>query len=249
VALEAKNEQERDGGQWKGGRGGKRQWSPGRDGLWDKQGSKTIKIWRINTEVGNAKRINDTNSYEHEKKHIMVKVRLHKKHNMVTINGILDSGAMEGFINQRLCQKHDIQTKKTGISQRIFLVDGKESTMGPITHIAETTMEIINHEEDAVFQVAKLNNHKMVLGMPWLRQHYPTIDWASHKITFDSKRCTTSCLRQSPVVYTVPEAEGIEENLHVQFAEVQVRQEITPSGVKSSSEHNELHERQDVPDG
>src|SRR5437588_4347061 len=48
------------------------------------------------------------------------------------------------------------------------------------------------------------------------------IDWANYKVTFNSERCTTWCLKESPMVYTIPEAEAREENLHMQYSQVQV---------------------------
>src|SRR5437588_12639810 len=48
------------------------------------------------------------------------------------------------------------------------------------------------------------------------------IDWANYKVTFNSERCTTWCLKESPMVYTIPEAEAREENLRMQYSLVQV---------------------------
>ena len=189
--MEAKNEPKGNDGTPRRRRRGKRQRSPVRDGLRDKERGKTIGIGRINTDERDTRRLNNIQIHEHENDHIMIKVRLHGKDTTVTINAMIDSGATEDFIDQELCQKHGIKTTEMGISRGIYLADGKESEMGPITHIAETTMEIGSQQEDAVFQVANLNNHKIVLGMPWLRQHSPIIDWANHKVTFDSERCTT----------------------------------------------------------
>ena len=63
--------------------------------------------------------------------------------------------------------------------------------MGPITRIAEVSMEIGGHKEIATLQVANLQNHELILGMPWLKGHNPKIDWEEQKITVDSERCIT----------------------------------------------------------
>ena len=86
-------------------------------------------------------------------------------------------------------------------------------------------MDISNHRELATFQVANLQHHEVILGMPWLREHNPIIDWKEKKITFNSKRCTTFCLNSSPVVYAEPEAEALEENLITRLSEVQAKKD------------------------
>src|SRR5437868_12383573 len=140
----------------------------------------------------------------------------------VKVNAMIDSGATEDFIDQGLCHKYGITTTRTGNPRTIYLADGKQSDMGPVTHIAKVPMKIGSHHEQATFQVANLNNHEAVLGMPWLREHSPMIDWANYKVTFNSERCTTWCLKESPMVYTIPKAEAREENLHMQYSQVQV---------------------------
>ena len=69
--------------------------------------------------------------------------------------------------------------------------------------------------------MANLQNHEVILGMPWLREHNPTIDWNDKSITFNSEQCTTWWLKGSPVAYTVPEEKALEENLITRFSKVQ----------------------------
>jgi len=78
-------------------------------------------------------------------------------------------------------------------------------------------MDISRHRELATFQVANLQNHEVLLGMPWLREHNPMIDWNEKKVTFNSERCTTWCLNSSPVAYVVLEEEALEESLITRF--------------------------------
>ena len=129
----------------------------------------------------------------------MIKIHLHGKQGTVAINAMIDSGATEDFIDQEVCNKHGIKTIKATNPREIYLADGKPSAMGPVTHIAKVPMDINSHRELATFQVANLLHHEVILGMPWLKEHNPTIDWNEKKITFNSERCTTWCLNSSPV--------------------------------------------------
>ena len=151
----------------------------------------------------------------------MIKVNLQGKYESVNINAMIDSGATEDFIDRRICNKHQIITKVAERPREIYLADGNLSEMSPITHIVEVPMEIGGYRELATLQVANLQNHEIILGMPWLKGHNPRIDWEEQKITFDSKQCITWCLDKSATIYAVPETKAGEENLITRFSEIQ----------------------------
>ena len=138
---------------------------------------------------------------------------------------MIDSGATEDFIDQEFCHKYQIRTTKAKNPREIYLADGEPSSMGPVTHIATVPMDIGAHREITTFQVAKLQNHEAILGMPWLKNHNPRIDWGPGKITFDSEKCTTMCLNESPTVYAIPEAKALEENLVSRFSTIQAKKD------------------------
>ena len=120
--------------------------------------------------------LNYTETLEHENDHIMFKVHLDGKKETVTINAMIASGATEDFINQEICNKHVIKMIRAKNPREIYLADGKPSAMGPVTHMTEVLIDISSHKELATFQVANLQNHEVILGMPWLRKHNPTIN-------------------------------------------------------------------------
>ena len=107
--------------------------------------------------------------------------------------------------------------------RQIYFADGKPSAMGPVTHMTKVPMDISSHRELATFQVATLQNHEVILRMPWLREHNPTIDWHDKRIIFNSEGCTTWCQKCSPVAYAIPEEKPLEENLFTRFPKLQAR--------------------------
>jgi len=153
--------------------------------------------------------LNYTDTLENDNDHIMVKIQLHGEKESVTINAIIDSGATEDFIDGEVCNKHGIKMIKAKNPREIYLADRKPSAMGLVTHMTKVPMDIISHRELATFQVANLQNHEVMLGMKWLREHNPTMDWKDKRITFNSERCTTWCLKSSPVGYAVPEDKAL----------------------------------------
>ena len=165
--------------------------------------------------------LNDTKLWDNDKDHVMIKVNLNGKYESVSINERIDSGATEDFIDKRICDKHPNTTKVAERPREIYLADRNLSEMGPITHIAEVSMEIGGHKELATLQVVNLQNHEIILGMPWLKRQNPKIDWEEQKITFDSEQYITWCLDKSATIYAVPETKAHEENLITRFLEIQ----------------------------
>jgi len=164
----------------KGGRIGKRRKSPVSNGLRDKAKPKPIEMRNLYAAL------NNTETLDNENDHIMVQVRLFGTKRQVTINAMIDSGATKDFIDKGFCSKCNIRTTRAKTTREVYLADGQPSAMGPITHTAKVPMDIGSHRELATFQVAKRPNHEVILGMSWLKQHSPRIDWGQGKINFES---------------------------------------------------------------
>jgi len=131
--------------------------------------------------------LNYTDTRENDNDHIMVKIQLHGEKESVTINDMIDSRATEDFIERAVCNKHGIKMIKAKKPPEIYLADGKPGAMGPVTHMTKVPMDISSHRELATFQVANLQNHEVILGMPWLREHNPTFNWNDKRITVNSE--------------------------------------------------------------
>jgi len=171
--------------------------------------------------------LNYTEPLDNDKDHIMVKIQLHGEKESVTIKAMIDSGATEDFIDHEVCNKHGIKMIKAKNPREIYLADGKPRAMGPVTLITKVPMDLSSHRKLATFQVANLQNHEVILGMSWLREHNPTIDWNDKRMTFNSERCTTWCLKSSPVAYAVPEEKALEENFITRFFAIQAKSRPT----------------------
>lgn len=73
------------------------------------------------------------------------------------------------------------------------VIDGRTSE-DAVTHYTRATCRINDHtQKEMMMFVTKLAYYPVVLGMPWLKQHDPTIRFASHTITFDSDYCRKHC--------------------------------------------------------
>ena len=52
-------------------------------------------------------------------------------------------------------------------------------------------MTVGNHSERIQLAVTKLGNPELFLGMDWLKDHNPSIDWTQGRLSFD--RCPDAC--------------------------------------------------------
>ena len=204
--------------------------SPVREGLRDRPERKPIITANYYAALGG------TEALECDKDRVMVKVQLQGEKETGIINAMVDSGATEDFIDSEVCKKHGIKMIKAKNSREIYLADGKPRAMGPVTHLTEVRMDISNHREVATLQVANLQHDEVILRMPWVREHNPTIDWKEKKITINSERCTTFCLNSLPVVYAEAEAEALQENLITRLSEVQAKEDQSVKVKKLSAE-------------
>jgi len=136
---------------------------------------------------------------------------------------MIDSGATEDFIDREVCNKHGIKIIKAKNPREVYRADGQPSAMGPVTHMTKVPIDLSSHRELATFQVANLQNHEVILGMPWVREYDPRLNWYDKRITLNSERCTTWYLKSSPVAYAIPEEKALEENLTTRFYKIQAK--------------------------
>lgn len=108
---------------------------------------------------------------------------------------MLDSGATgRGFIDESFAQKHLFTLYELRNPRRLNVVDGRPSSAGDITHVAQLNQSINGHLEKMLFYVTKLGKYDVILGKPWLDDHNPHVDWSTNSIAFKSDYCRRNCL-------------------------------------------------------
>jgi hypothetical protein len=89
---------------------------------------------------------------------------------------LIDCGASENFIDKAYVAANGIPTQRKAIPRRVLTVDGSEVAGGPVTHDAQVGMTINHHTEDIRLHCITIGNAPVILGLPWLKLHNPTID-------------------------------------------------------------------------
>lgn len=90
---------------------------------------------------------------------------------------MVDSSATNLFINCQFISANCVATKQLNKEIPLYNINGSKNQAGFITEFAELTMEINGHKEKAQFLVTELGPEDVILGITWLRQHNPLIDW------------------------------------------------------------------------
>ena len=102
---------------------------------------------------------------------------------------LIDGGASGNFISQAFVQEHHLPTKTSTKNHSVVLADGTEYRIHQYMHNARIKMGRYRDKLDV--EVIPLgNNYDLILGMPWLRQFNPRIDFKTLSLAFDHREET-----------------------------------------------------------
>lgn len=124
-------------------------------------------------------------------KHLSIPIYLNKAER--SCKALLDSGAMGNFIHEQLVE--ELGLVRTPWNP-LPLLDVKGIKIGELAFQANVLMRVGAHEEKITLDIAPIGNHKLILGLPWLQAHNPTIDWSTGHTQFNSQHCNDHCLPQ-----------------------------------------------------
>jgi hypothetical protein len=155
--------------------------------------------------------VSSTGKYGREEK-MMIRIKIRGSNNIEhNTTALIDCGASENFIDKAYTAANEIPTQRKAIPRRVLTVDGSEVTGGPVTHDAQVGMTINHHTEDIRLHCITIGNAPVILGLPWLKLHNPTIDWRAHRLSFHSDKCAERCLTTSPQATAVAEEQATEQ--------------------------------------
>ena len=109
----------------------------------------------------------------------MVKIGLERidMQKEVTVEILLDSGAMGLVMSSEFARKQRIKLKK--IERPIYIrnIDGSFNKKGPIEHTVEVNIYYQGHRERTENDVVGDQKWSMILEILWLAYHNSKIDW------------------------------------------------------------------------
>jgi hypothetical protein len=92
---------------------------------------------------------------------------------------MIDSGSSSNFLSLSFVRSHKLRTQKLEKEQRVQLADGSEHVVSRAVHSASVRWEGWNGMVS--FLILPLSHHDAILGMSWLREFNPRIDWMTGK--------------------------------------------------------------------
>ena len=90
---------------------------------------------------------------------------------------MIDSGATGLFLDQRFVEKHRVTLARLRRPLAIYNIDGTPNEAGSITHFARLKLGLDDQDTWQDFLVTNLGGEDVILGLPWLKQVNPDIDW------------------------------------------------------------------------
>jgi len=112
-------------------------------------------------------------------------------HEGIMIKALLDSGAMEMFMDRQIAARHGFKLQKLERPIAIRNIDGTNNSGRAIIHQVECNVFYKGHVERMRMDVCDLGKTEVILGMPWLVAHNPEINWETGEVKMT--RCPPLC--------------------------------------------------------
>ena len=131
--------------------------------------------------------------------------------------GFLDSGAGGKFIDQNYVRTKGLEKEALKEPIKVYNVDGTPNKRGTIRYYVDLNIEVHGRTRKERLLVTGLGKHNIILGLPWLRETNPIIDWAKgtlewRQTTTEKRRLDKDTKTRTPV--TITEEEDKEEHLN-----------------------------------
>ncbi|QRW23169.1 Retrotransposable element Tf2 protein [Rhizoctonia solani] len=97
---------------------------------------------------------------------------------------LIDSGATSNFISPLIVEKYKIPKTQLENPRVVRMLDGTISQTGRIWHQVHLTVSANGHTHSIPFLVCPIGNTPAILGMTWLTEEAPLIDWQQGLVTF-----------------------------------------------------------------
>src|SRR6266436_5519175 len=122
-------------------------------------------------------RPSNSNVYISARKSMTVRVFIHSNSKRAETISLLDSGAMENFLNLDYAKWLNLPIKRLPFPRKLFNVDGMENKAGQLQFYTDLAIRTGSTSTNMRFFLTQLGEHKAILGYPWFAAVQPKIDW------------------------------------------------------------------------
>ena len=100
---------------------------------------------------------------------------------------LLDCGAEGNFMSSRYAEKHSVHLYPLTHPIIPRNVDGSINQAGKITHFTHVRTKIGKDLYLIRLLVTNIGKHDIILGLPWLQEYNPVIDWKKGTMTMPER--------------------------------------------------------------
>jgi hypothetical protein len=113
----------------------------------------------------------------------LLTVQLHPKNQAGPFTSLIDSGATANFIHPEIVEKFKLPKIALANPRNIRMLDGSLPKNGKVWHKVSLEFTCQGIPSTAEFLVCPIGKNQAILGMPWLQDQNPDIDWKGQTIT------------------------------------------------------------------
>ena len=140
--------------------------------------------------------------------HLKIPVVLRTSDLRVPSKAMIDSGATFNFLDSDFVRVNKLPTLALPVPIPCFTVDGKPLNSGPIAHyvLLESvhTNPYLPCPSPPAFYIVSCPRFPVILGLPWLKEVNPSIDWAKQSISARPQQETFLAFTDYVVNETLP---------------------------------------------
>ena len=125
---------------------------------------------------------NVNSMYSNKKDSMTVDVQLYMWHRKAQVEALLDCGATDNFIDQRVLETLGMGTRSLEQPRIVRNADGTTNKSGTITEYCNLFVKRGEQVVKQTFFVANLGKDRLILGHPWFKTFNPEIDWAHNEL-------------------------------------------------------------------
>ena len=129
--------------------------------------------------------------------HFYIPIQLKGQGHTINVEAMVDCGASTVFLSEKIVTALELDTQKFFKPIPLSNIDGTTNKAGALTDFIELEMTIGEHANSQMFAITNIGYDDVIIGIDWLREHNPEIDWAEGTVRMS--RCPPKCSRHSKV--------------------------------------------------
>ena len=140
-----------------------------------------------------------------------------EKEIVIVEEGFLDSSAGGKFIDQSYARTKGLDTEPLIEPIKVYNVDGTPNKRGTIRRYVDLNIKVHGQTRKEWLLVTGLGRQKIILGLPWLRETNPIIDWEKGTLEWRQPKLEKNMPKKETMIRTtttISEEEDEEEHLN-----------------------------------